>query len=68
MPTIKKTEDARNNSTIPRKEELVGDVIADDALGGSGPETTEKGVRKVSGRVESLWELVSSNGKLSLSG
>lgn len=52
----------------PRKEDLVGDVIADDTLCESGPETAEmKGVRKASSKVQSLWELVSFNGKFSLS-
>lgn len=62
MPTNKNTESSRNNS-IPRKEELVGDVIFDDTLGGSGQETAEmkKGMRNVSSRVQSLWELVASN-------
>lgn len=59
---------ARNNSMKPRKEDLVGDVIADDTLCESGPETAEmKGVRKASSKVQSLWELVSSNGKFPLS-
>lgn len=54
----------------PRKEELVGNVIVDDTLGGSGHGTAhlKKGVRKVSSRVQLLWPLVASDGKLSLSG